>query len=266
MLYERDYRILTADETEQIKKAEEYVGKRKYRITPKELFRYHSMRPEVAEHYESLFPNNLLNVSHLEKTEWIKSLKAAFLNLLDSEPNEREILNFISANRAYFIIGSLFQINYDFGHHKAYAFKEFQLPPNYIADYLLIGKNSGGHEFVFVELESPSGQIVNADGTIGPVMRKGIKQIETWDTWLEGNFSHLQLMFEKHQGINPLPEEFLKLDKSRIHYVVIAGRRKDFKANTYRYKRKLLKAQNILLLHYDNLVDGIDLLLSAVNY
>ena len=47
--------------------------------------------------------------------------------------------------------------------------------------------------------------------------------------------------------------EFFELEKSRIHYVVIAGRRSDYKEKTYELRRRLLKSNNILLLHYDNL-------------
>jgi hypothetical protein len=63
-----------------------------------------------------------------------------------------------------------------------------------------------------------------------------------------------------------LPREFHELDKSRLHYVIIAGRRSDFTKKTYQLRRKLLKSNNILLLHYDNLFDSVDFLLTAGNY
>lgn len=52
-----------------------------------------------------------------------------------------------------------------------------------------------------------------------------------------------------------LPSEFIEYDSSRIHYVVIAGKRKDFKDLTYNIRREYLQKEDILLLHYDNLVD-----------
>ncbi len=50
-----------------------------------------------------------------------------------------------------------------------------------------------------------------------------------------------------------LPKEFYKSDRSRRHYVVVAGRRTDYTGKTYALRRELAKENGILLLHYDNL-------------
>jgi hypothetical protein len=268
MLYNRDFRRLTEKEHRQWEKAKEYKNTRnKIGLTPKQLSNFHDLMSDAAYHYESIFPNNLLNIKHLEDVEHLMRTKNEFISLLDTNPSERELLNFITFNQAYFLIGSILKTSCDFGHHAAFAFKEFDLPPNFVVDYLLVGKNSGGYEFVFIELENPTGSIVNADGAFGTTIRKGIKQLEDWDAWIESNFSNLFLLFQKHQGVHePLPVEFFKLDKSRIHYAIVAGRRRDFKEKTYRLKRKLLRESNTLLLHYDNLIDGADLLCKSGNY
>ena len=52
-----------------------------------------------------------------------------------------------------------------------------------------------------------------------------------------------------------LPEEFYVLDMSRFHYVVVAGRRTDFRDKTYIIKRERKKADDIDIIHYDNLFD-----------
>lgn len=44
-------------------------------------------------------------------------------------------------------------------------------------------------------------------------------------------------------------------DRTRIHIVVVAGRRTDFNEKAYRTKRRTKTEQNIELLHYDNLYD-----------
>jgi len=189
-----------------------------------------------------------------------------FKTLLDLEITEREILNFINNNKYYNIIGSIFQ-KYLFGHHEAFLFKEFELTSTYKADYLLIGRGSGGYSFVFIELENPYGQITNKNGEFGGTFRKGIKQVEDWDTWLEANYSSLRLIFDKYK--NPrmdLTKEFNVLDKSRFNYVVIAGRRKDFNEKTYELKRKYLKRNNINIMHYDNLYDHFIDLTKHKNY
>jgi hypothetical protein len=271
MLYERDYRTLTEEENEGWKKAEEFYQKSKDKlggISGDKLVKYHKVLPVAALHHQQLFPNNYLNRDHLKNKEHLKEIANEFKLLLDSLPNERDILSFIRDKKAYFIIASILKgYHYSFGHHNAFAFKEFELPPNHVVDYLLVGKSSGGYEFIFVELENAIGQITNSDGEFGITIRKGIKQVNDWDNWLESNYSSLRTVYDKYIGSTvQLPREFHELDKSRLHYVVIAGRRKDFTKKTYQLKRKLLKSNNILLLHYDNLFDSIDFLLTAGNY
>ena len=63
------------------------------------------------------------------------------------------------------------------GHHGAYLFPEFPLGTSYKADYLLIGNGSGGHEFIFIELENPKGNITLQNGELGNTFRKGILQV-----------------------------------------------------------------------------------------
>lgn len=266
MLYDRDYNFLTDKEEAQYQKAQKFAYKRK-EYTIKQLYHYHDLMPKAAYHYESLFPNNYLSIVDLEDHELLDIIKERFLCMLDKTPTERAILNFINENHYYQLLGTIFSSSYYFGHHGAYAFKEFELPPNFVADYLLVGKSSGGYQFIFVELESPEGSITNADGTFGTTIRKGLRQIEDWDAWIDSNYSHLKLLFYKH--ISPresLPEEFMSLDKSRIHYTIIAGRRTHFKEKTYRQQRKLKLERNITLLHYDNLIDTLQYLKKSGTY
>ncbi|MBS1587161.1 MAG: DUF4263 domain-containing protein [Bacteroidetes bacterium] len=270
MLYNRDYTVLTEEEKTMWEKVEADLNRVKKKndgaITAKGLNDYWKNIPRAAAHCKTLFPNNYLNVDELEEVDKLSSIKVQLELLLDSEPTEREILSFIQKSEAYYIIGSIFQY-YNFGHHIAYAFKEFQLPPNFQVDYLLIGKNSGGFEFIFIELENPVGNITTTGGDFGVTIRKGLKQVDDWNNWLEVNYSHLKLMFEKYKiDSQLLPNEFFELDKTRLHFVVVAGRRKNYTAKTYRLRRKLRKENNVLVLHYDNLLDGIDHLIAVKNY
>lgn len=120
-------------------------------------------------------------------------------------------------------------------------------------DYLIVGENNGGYEFIFVELEAPYGNITLKNGELGETFRKGISQLNDWDSWLEANFHMLKETFNKSIAKGKsLPTEFLELDKSRIHYVVVAGRYTDFNERTFRIKRRK-KNQRILILNYDDL-------------
>jgi len=262
MLYKRDYRILTEIEEKQLQRAEEYFAKhKKDGYSYSQLSKYHKMLPQPAYNFKSYFPNNYIHSGYDTSNSTLDKGLKGFKDLLqDDNIDERTVLNFINNNEYYFILNSIF-FNYNFGHHDAYLFKEFELPPNYIVDYLLVGKNSSGYEFIFIEFEHPSKEITLADGSLGNSFRKGIKQIEDWDEWIDANFQNLRAMFKKYQNPNKnLPAEFYELDKTRIHYLVIAGKRKHFNEKTYRLKRKGIN--NIKILHYDNIIDTTELIVA----
>lgn len=229
---------------------------------------YWNSLPLAVVHYKQLFPNNFLNIDGLKNSGFCNLIIRNFKMLLDTGASERDALNFIRDNEASFIIGSIFKNQcYTFGHHAAFAFREFELPPNYKVDFLLVGKNSGGYEFIFVELESPTGRITSATGEIGEVFRKGLKQIDDWEAWLEANYASIKLVYDKALGHDKmLPREFMEFDATRIHFVVVAGRRTDFSFKTYRKRRNLLRKQGVLLLHYDNLLDTAEKLISHGSY
>ncbi|MCR4029496.1 MULTISPECIES: Shedu anti-phage system protein SduA domain-containing protein [Flavobacterium] len=261
---------MTEEETINLDKAERYLENKKAKkmgLTVKMLSKYHDMRPEASYYFKSLFPNNFLSTKTLKDKKELSRIGSEFKILLDTNPSERQILNFINQNKYYNLIASIFHSGLCFGHHGAYLFKEFELPSTFKSDYLLVGKNSHGYHFAFVELENPSGSITTKDGGFGTTIRKGIKQIEDWDKWLEGNFNSLSLIFDKYKSdLIELPKEFRSLNKTRLNYVIVSGRREDFNDNTYEEKRRLLRNQNINLLHYDNLLDSFELFQTTYNY
>jgi len=233
---------------------------------------YH-LYPLAARNILSLFPNHNLDILDLKANDSATIINEDFRQLLHSTSvGEREILNYINRTPAFHIIGAILRgCQFRFGHHSAYLFPEFQLGTTHKADYLLIGKNSGGHEFVFIELESPgnkgAGKVTIQDGELGDVFRKGITQVENWRRWLQENYLSLSEYFEKHKNLEEsLPKEFLKYDDTRIHYIVIAGMRKNFSEKTYRIAREYRDTDKIQLLHYENLYDFSQQILDEPTY
>lgn len=258
-LYARDFNSITDEERSLWEKLMEQekviVNGKPSAIVKKSLYANY---PVAIRHFLSLFPNHFMDSVELriESEFLVKKLEEFNVFLNNDQTTERQVLNFIKNKKAYFLIGAILKSNYRFGHHSLFIFPEFKLPPNFQVDYLIVGENSDGHHFVFVELENPYGQITINDGSYGETIRKGIKQIEDWEIWLEGNFSHLRLVFE--QALNrseKLPKEFTAFDKTRIHYVIIAGRRSDYNEKTYRLQRNNLEQRKLQIFHYDNLVD-----------
>lgn len=225
--------------------------------------------PLAARNWLSLFPNNHLDIFELKTNPNIEKINSSFLSLLSSNDiSERDILNYINKKSAFHIIGSILRgCQFRFGHHSAYLFPEFPLGTSYKADYLIIGQNSGGYEFVYVELENPKGNITLQDGELGNTFRKGIHQVRDWKRWLQENYITQSEYFEKCR--NPkeiLPKEFLKYDATRIHYVVVAGMRKDFTQKTYQIAREHKDNEKINLLHYENLYDFACQILNEPTY
>lgn len=258
-LYDRDYNNISKEENllwEELKEKEKVnVNGKPSDFIKQSLYPQY---PSAVRHFISLFPNNFVDAVDLKsESDLLRKKLEKFNDLLDEkQTTERHILNFVKDKKAYFIIASILKSNYRFGHHALFIFPEFKFPPNYQIDYLIVGKNSDGYHFVFVELENPYGQVTIADGSYGETIRKGIKQIDDWEIWIEENFSHLRLVFE--QAVNKkgnIPKEFTVFDKTRMHYVIVAGRRTDYNDKTYRLRRSNLEQRKLLILHYDNLSD-----------
>jgi len=252
-LYERDYSISTKEEDilreEVIARNTVSLG----RIKPKNS-KYFFEQPKVFRHKESLFPNNYLDIVELYEYEKLSKINQAFNETLENtKTTESDIQRFIKSNKAYHLIGSLLKL-YNFGHHSAYLFPEFQLGTSFKADYLLVGKSSDGFSFVFVELESPYGNIFMKNGDFGESARKGINQIEDWKSFIQRDFSTISSELKKYTKAQ-LTDEFYNYDATRCNYVVVVGRRKDFNDKSYELSRKKSKESNIIVTHYDKIYD-----------
>lgn len=258
---ERDYTVLTAEELAEYESLYERKPIENFsavfsREREKKMFRDLS---KGVRHFDSLFPNNFLDPVELVDTERLLKQLEEFKGLLKSEEvTERKVLDFVNNQEAYFIIASVLKEYYHFGHHEAFLFPEFQLGNSYKVDYLLVGKSSDGWSFVFVELEAPIGLITMKNGELGGVFRKGIEQIKSWNAWLEAQYSSLKETFDRYRRRDKnLPDEFFTLDKSRVNFLVVAGKRINFTDHTYRERRSMRNnpTHPTLILHYDNLID-----------
>ena len=215
-LYQRDYckgpNKLEMEEYERIREKEKIgMGFCRRNLYPQ--------YPEAIRHYNSLFPNN-----HIELFDWkasgkMSELTKAFEQLVHNKKSrERDILKFINHTPAPYIIGSLL-IYKDFGHHDTFIFPEFSIGAGtYFADYLIVGKNSGGYEFLFVELEAPHKSTTIKSGYEGYATRSGLNQISDWKYQIETDFVSITKEFEKACiDVDRLPQEFRQYDSTRMH-------------------------------------------------
>lgn len=252
-LFDRDYCVLLPEEIEEMNR----LNTSNPRVVNAQFGRknFFYLYPKAVRHYLSTFPNNYMDKQLLKDTDELNRQCHLFENLLDDTTiSELDIKRFIQNDRYYHIPASIFR-GYNFGHHEAALFKEFQLGTRYKADYLLAGRASGGWQFIFVEFEKPYGRVTIQDGKFGEVIRAGIDQINDWRSFIEADFQTISSEFLKYTN-KTLSNEFYKYDSTRLHYVVVAGRRSDFTENTRTLQRRLELEQNIRLLHYDNLIDN----------
>jgi hypothetical protein len=254
-IYDEDYfEDLTNEEKSNYERVcEEELNGRKFIRTNL----YHKY-PKKVRHQKSIFPNHLIDIIDIreKKENYLITIEKFLSTINKNETSERDILKFIKDYKAYYIIGSILKDNFNFGHHSTYIFPEFKLGTSYVVDYLVVGKNSGGYEFLFIELESVHGNIIIKSGNFGQTFQKGLRQIDEWKSWIDTNFNSLKEYFAKVKYEEELPSEFINLDTTRIHYAVVAGRRDDFQEKTYRKKRELQSQNRILILHYDNLYEN----------
>ena len=262
-LYARDYLILTQDEIEQRKSIDKQG--RNVQGAPfgrKNMFHKY---PKAIRHHMSLFPNNYLDIVDLKNNDELEKQCDGFEKLLGNvNITELDVKRYIQKNKYFHIPASTFK-RFNFGHHEAVLFKEFQLGTSYKADYLLAGRASGGWQFIWIEYENPYGNVTLGDGNPGEVIRKGLNQIDDWKQFIESNYSTVAAEFEKHTD-KALPREFTRYDSTRMHYVVVAGRRTNYTETTRSHQRRFLLERNITLIHYDNLLEDARTLIGAQTY
>lgn len=258
MLFKKNFLNLSKKE---IKTLADFDAKKEY--TANDLITF----PKDLLIYKSVFPNFNLKAYDFDDLSLKKWLKRYLKIISKKDTVERDVIRFIKENNLYFIVGSIL-VNFSVGHHDAYLFSEVPLFNNYICDYLLIGTSSLGYEFVFVEFESLHKNITLKNGDIGDSIRRGLKQVNDWRVWNDANFISLRTYFEKHlsPSYDSLPKEFINYDSTRFHYVVVAGKRQNYKEYTRLIQRKSRKSESIYLFHYDNLYDWSKQIISNKNY
>ncbi|MBI2373713.1 MAG: hypothetical protein HYV07_06905 [Deltaproteobacteria bacterium] len=220
----------------------------------------------------SQFPNNYLDPGDLGDKDKLRAQLKSFRELLDAPTTgERAILNHIRDQRPLFVVACLLRQEYNTGHHDAFLFREFKLGSQWQADFLLIGRSSGGHDFVWVELESPKDEppkkVVAGDGTFGAIIRDGIKQVHDWRRTIQASFPTIAQDLERMSN-KPLEQDLRTLDLDRHHFVVVAGRRQHFQiadGNSYDERRRLRRTEDVLVIHYDRLLDNAERWISAAH-
>lgn len=175
----------------------------------------------------------------------------AFLGALDQAKKENDIQRYIKENKKWFIPASLFA-DYDFGHHEAYIIPEQTLGAEYRVDYMLLGRNSIGHQIILVEFEDVNVdyKIYSSNIETEPI-RKGLAQIKDWKRWLDTNRDY----FMKSCGLTDISRN---IPTWGIRYCLVASRRNRMNAIANQMRgQSEHETPGLHIATYDRLVDNV---------
>lgn len=91
------------------------------------------------------------------------------------------------------------------GGWKTFVMPQKRLGSEYIPDFLVLGINSVGPQWVTVEIEAARHSIENNDGTLSGATRHGVKQIPDWRDWMMNNVAYAQTELGLHGITNRAP-------------------------------------------------------------
>lgn len=167
---------------------------------------------------------------------------------------ENDIQRYIKENKKWFIPASIFE-SYDFGHHEAFIVPEQALGAEYRVDYMLLGRNSIGHQIVLIEFED-----VNVDYKIKSAniesdsVRKGIAQIKDWKRWIDSNREY----FMNSCGLSNISRN---IPTWGINYCLVVGRRSRMDAISNQMRgQSQYEMPALKIMTYDRLVDNVRML------
>ena len=164
------------------------------------------------------FSDHCLYLMNYKELDFEKESRE-FNLVISNAKNESDVQKYIKCNKKWFIPGSIF-LDYNFGHQETYLFPEQRLGNDYIADYMLIGKESGGYTLILVEFETPNTEyLISTVNMESESVRKGLTQLQDWKRWLDNNREY----FMRNIGLR---EFGIDIPTYRTFYYLVVSRRK----------------------------------------
>ena len=166
---------------------------------------------------------------------------AALQELLDRNPDEKELQRFLEDNPKFLI-----QIMG--GGHGRYQRPQPRLGAEFVPDFLVAENSSIGIEWYGVEIESPRIRAHRKDGLATVGLNHAIGQIRDWRSWLANNIDYAR----RRKADNGLG--LVGID-SRIPGLILIGRRNKFPSRYNEFRRQMIDRERIVIHSYDWLVD-----------
>ena len=127
-----------------------------------------------------------------------------------------------------------------------------RLGSEYVTDFVIGEKSSGGFEWQFVELQSPRARLfVPSSDRLSPQFDEGIRQIQEWRRWLDDNRDYAR----RSRSRNGLG---LRDASGRDPGLLLIGREADLDDNDRQRRRQFDQDLNIRIHTYDWLGRGTE--------
>lgn len=161
--------------------------------------------------------------------------------LLDQAKSERELQVFLESHPA--LLAKTLS-----GGHGRWVIPHLQLGASYEADFLLGERDSAGHHWTLVELESPTEALFTKAGDPAKMLRHAMRQIRDWRVWLADNLALARRAIEDG-GMG-----LFDIDANSKGLIVI-GRERDLSRDDRQQRRLMTKESDIRIHTYDYLID-----------
>lgn len=123
--------------------------------------------------------------------------------LLETERTEAPFQRFLEENPELLLVGV------ELGHHGYYVLSEVRFGDRHRADFMVGAKNSMGHFWIGLELESPAQKVLKRDGHFTQKVQHAIDQVEEWRTYVRNNRAAIQQPRERSgEGLIGIEPDF----------------------------------------------------------
>lgn len=133
--------------------------------------------------------------SHMPSPEAVRALE----ELLESGEQREEPFQTLLTEYPSLLAASVV------GASGTYVIPKQRLGAEHVPDFLVLGINSLGPQWLLVEIEAVRHGIVNKDGTLSGPTRHAIKQIQDWGEWLTTNVAYAHNELNLHGLTNRAP-------------------------------------------------------------
>lgn len=165
----------------------------------------------------------------------------AFEKRLRTATREHDLQSFLESNAKLLI-------QHVRGGHGRYVIPQKRLGAEYVTDFIIGGKHSGGFEWQAVELESPKAPMFTKSGYPSKYLMRAIFQILDWRAWLQRNQNYAaRLVTEGGLGLTDIV--------ARVPGLILIGRRKEIDPSTNERRRQLVNELATEIHSYDFLLE-----------